>query len=248
MAFEVEPVRARIGLIIPSSNRLSEPQFRRYAPPGVEIHVTRLRMTGRHHVPLPELMPRIAEAALTLADADCRVIVFHCTGSAMADGADAERAVIDNIGQVTGRIATTTASAILEAFRAVAARKIVLISPYTRETNDHEIAFLAEHGIETLRQRALDLPPSDGYIAAPPSLWLDVALEERDPQADAYFLSCTNIRSPEVIEPLEAELGRPVIGSNQATLWHCLRLCGFDDVVPGLGQLFRIRAGAASAA
>ena len=39
--------QARIGLIIPSSNRLTEPQFNRYAPSGVDTHVTRLRMTGQ---------------------------------------------------------------------------------------------------------------------------------------------------------------------------------------------------------
>jgi maleate cis-trans isomerase len=37
--------QARIGLIIPSSNRLTEPQFHRFAPPGFGIHATRLRMT-----------------------------------------------------------------------------------------------------------------------------------------------------------------------------------------------------------
>ena len=57
------PLRARVGLIIPSSNRLSEPQFQRYAPSGVQLHVTRLRMTGPHKAPLDELLPRIADAA-----------------------------------------------------------------------------------------------------------------------------------------------------------------------------------------
>src|SRR5262245_8516690 len=115
---ELEPVRARIGLIIPSSNRLTEPQFHRYAPAGVEPHVTRLRMTGEHHAPLPELLPRIAEAAGTLADAKCDVIVFHCTGSSMEAGLAAEREVIATIEHATGRRATTTASAILAAFGA----------------------------------------------------------------------------------------------------------------------------------
>jgi maleate isomerase len=87
----LENVRARIGLIIPSSNRLTEPQMRRYAPPGVEIHVTRLRMTGATHVPLDQLMPRIVEATLALADARCDVIVFHCTASSMEAGLEGER-------------------------------------------------------------------------------------------------------------------------------------------------------------
>jgi maleate cis-trans isomerase len=79
-------IRLRIGLIIPSSNRLTEPQMRRYAPPDIEIHVTRLRMTGAHHAPLQELLPRIADATAALADARCDAVVFHCTASAMEAG------------------------------------------------------------------------------------------------------------------------------------------------------------------
>lgn len=232
------PVRARLGLIIPSSNRLTEPQFRRFAPPGVETHVTRLRLTGPHRVPLGDLYPRIVEAAQALADARCDIVVFHCTASAMEAGLEAERRVVDLIQDATGRQACTTATAVLAAFQALGARRLVLVSPYTQETNQHELAFLAEADLEVLRDRALALGGSDAYIAAPPALWLRVTEEERDPRAEAYFLSCTNIHSLEVVPELEARLDRPVVASNQATLWYCLRALGLPDHVPGLGQLF----------
>lgn len=232
------PVRARIGLIIPSSNRLSEPQFRRYTPPAVETHVTRLRMTGPHHAPLADLLPRIEEAAQALRDADCDIVVFHCTASSMEAGLEAERRVVDLIQQATGRPACTTATAILAAFQALGARKVVLMTPYSQEANAHEIAFLGEAGLEVVRDRALALGGSDAYVSALPALWLRTAEEERDPRAEAYFLSCTNIHSLEIIQELEARLGRPVVASNQATLWYCLRALGLADRVPGLGQLF----------
>lgn len=241
MARDVPPVRARLGLIIPSSNRLSEPQFHHYAPAGVVPHFARLRMTGPYHVPLLDLLPRIAEVAQTLGDARCDLIVFHCTGSSMEAGLEAERMVIDTIRQATGRRATTVASAVLESFRALGARRLVLVTPYNRETNDHEIEFLSQAGLEVLRDRAMDLPGSDGYVSCQPSTWLQVVQEEADPRADAYFLSCTNTHSIEVVQELEAILGRPVVTSNSATLWYCLRSLGLPDIVPGLGQLFQRR-------
>jgi maleate isomerase len=61
----------------------------------------------------------------------------------------------------------------------------------------------------------------------------------RDPEADAYFLSCTAIRSADVIDTLEVTLGKPVITSNQATLWRALRECGINDSIPGFGRLLR---------
>jgi maleate isomerase len=51
------------------------------------------------------------------------------------------------------------------------------------------------------------------------------------------FVSCTNYRTFEVIERLEADLGKPVVTSNQATLWDALRTLGVDDDLP-LGRLF----------
>jgi maleate isomerase len=232
-------VHTRIGLIIPSSNQLTEPQFQRYAPPGVQAHVTRLRMTGPHHVPLLELLPRVAEAARLLDDAGCDVVVFHCTASSMSAGLAAEARVVETIQEATGRRATTTASALLAALRALEARRLVLVTPYPAESNAHEREFLAEAGIEVVRDRALDLPRTGGgYAAPPPSFWLEVTLAEADPRADAYLLSCTTIQSIEVVEELEARLARPVVTSNQATLWYCLRACGRADAVPGLGRLF----------
>ena len=74
---------ARIGLIIPSSNRLTEPQLRHFAPPELGIHVTRLQMTGKWNRPLSALTDDIRRAAGALADAKPDIIVFHCTGHAM---------------------------------------------------------------------------------------------------------------------------------------------------------------------
>src|SRR5216683_5155686 len=140
-------VKARIGLIIPSSNRLTEPQMRRYAPRGVQVHATRLRMTGASHVPLAQLMPRIVEATLALADARCDVIVFHCTASSMEAGLAGERQVLDAMRGITSSEVTTTASASLAALDTLDIRRIVLISPYVAETHRHEVDFLGEAGL-----------------------------------------------------------------------------------------------------
>ena len=78
--------RARIGFIIPSSNRVVEPQMQHYAPPGVVAHFARLRMTNRHRKPLPDLLPEILDSVALLMDSRCDVIVFQCTGTSMSGG------------------------------------------------------------------------------------------------------------------------------------------------------------------
>jgi maleate isomerase len=238
-------VTARIGLIIPSSNRLTEPQMRQYAPRGVEVHVTRLRMTGASHVPLPELMPRVVEATAALDDARCDVIIFHCTASSMEAGLAGERQVLDAMRGATEKPVATTASAVLAAFDALEVRRIALISPYARATHEHELTFLAEAGLQVVAERALELPSSDGYIAEPPATWLRVGQEimQSAPSADALFLSCTNIHSLPVIDRLESRLGRPVVASNQAVLWYALGCSRHPTALQGLGRLFTLPAG-----
>ncbi len=234
------PVRARIGLIIPSSNRMTEPQFHRHCPPGVSPHVTRLRLTQPHMRPPLEMLPEIRDAAVMLAHAKCDIIVFHCTGSSMESGLAAERQVVDFIAQTTGRPAASTATALLEAFQALHAARIVLVSPYQQQINDVEIAFLREAGVQVLGDRALSLPGSDAFCSAPAELFLQATLDAQDPEADAYFISCTNIRAMETVARLEPALGKPVVTSNQATLWYCLRRLGFSDNLTELGTLFSI--------
>jgi maleate isomerase len=238
MPSPLPPPRSRIGLIIPSSNRLSEVHFPRYAPADVRINVTRLRMSGASHSDPSALLPKILDAAETLADARCDVIIFHCTAVSMADGLVWNQTINDAIARVTGRSASSTASAMLAALEAINARRLVLVSPYDQRTHDHEIAFLTEAGFEMTQDCATNVGGSDMFIATPPEFWLDSTLKLADSRADAYVLSCTNINSLEVIEDLERRLDRPVITSNQATLWYGLRVTGIQDDVPALGRLF----------
>ena len=230
---------ARIGLIIPSSNRLTEPQFHRFAPAGVGIHVTRLRMTGKWHRPLAELGPAIAEAAAALGDAKPGVIVFHCTASSMEAGLDGEKSVLDMIAGAAGSAAITTGQAIVGALGHLGIKKLVLISPYVQSTNAHEVAYLREAGFDVIHELGLGLAGSDDYIEVAPGRWRDLAWENRRPEADGYLLSCTNTTMIEAIEAAEEKLGKPVVTSNQATLWACLRKLGLAQRVAGLGRLFK---------
>ena len=97
--------KVRIGLIIPASNRMTEAQFHRYAPAGVGIHVARVQMTGQYKKPIAALLDDVGRAASTLADARCNPIVFHCTGTAMAEGVECEAALVRRVAQESGAAA-----------------------------------------------------------------------------------------------------------------------------------------------
>ena len=137
---------ARIGLIIPSANSLTEPQFHRYLPPGVSAHIARLRMAGKFRKPLEELRPSLIEAAEALSDVRPAMIVFHCTANSMEKGLAHEAEIVDIVEKASGCPTISTAQAITRAFDRVGIKKLVLISPYVKATNEHEVKYLGEAG------------------------------------------------------------------------------------------------------
>jgi maleate isomerase len=231
--------RARIGFIIPSSNRMVEPQMQRYAPSGVQPHFVRIGMTNRHKRPLPELMPRILEAAELLMDSKCDIIVFQCTGTSMSGGVDMDKHVVREIGKAAKRPAISTASAVNAALAAVSAKRLVFISETKRKGHEEKLKYMREAGYDIVAEREASLEGSDAYCTTPARFWYDLALALKDDRAESYFLSCANIHAIDVIEDLEKALQRPVVTSNQAALWCALRTLGLSDVVPGLGSLFK---------
>ena len=229
---------ARIGLITPASNRMVEQEMVRHVPPGVVAHVMRLRMTGEHRGTVDVLLPRVAEAASHLLDARCDVVAFHCTANSTSEGLAGEAKLLGAVRNAGVAHATTTATAVRHAFDALDARRIVLLTPYTQHTTDEEAGFLREAGYEVPLARGFGLKGSDEYCATPAQFWLDRAIEAARPEADAYFLSCANISVFPVIAEIEATLGRPVVTSNQAVIWHALRLFGIGDRRNCPGRLF----------
>ena len=211
---------ARIGLIIPSSNRMVEQEMVRHVPPGVTAHIMRLRMTGAYNVPPDQLLPRVKEAAGTLVDARCDVIAFHCTANSMADGMEGEAKLLAAVKSAGAPHATTTATAIRRAFDALGAHRIVLLTPYSAHTTEEEAEFLHKAGYEVIYAHGFAFKGSDEYCATPPQFWRDRALEAQRPNADAYNnLGYTYIlmhRFPEAISALQEALK---LNSRESMIW-----------------------------
>ena len=172
MTMQYEPIfpRARIGFIIPSSNRMVEPQVQRFMPTGVVPHFTRIGMTNRHKAPLEQLLPRIIDAAELLADSKCDVIVLQCTGTSMSGGVDMDKHVVAEIARATKRPALSTASALNAAFAALGARRMVFISETKQDDHDKKLEYLREAGYDIVADKAASLAGTDTYCTTPPRI------------------------------------------------------------------------------
>tara|TARA_B100000686_G_scaffold235175_1_gene243011 strand:+ start:1264 stop:1983 length:720 start_codon:yes stop_codon:yes gene_type:complete len=232
--------RAKIGMLLPSVNRAAEPQVTAALPIGVSLHTTRLRLLSSSEAHINEMVSNLEHSAKMLADADVDLIVFHCTAASMfAPGFDDN--IIQTIERVTGKPATSTSKACLEAFKIVDARKITLTTPYVQETNDREVFFLSSHGVEVLSETGLGIT-GDGaaMLAVSPEEWYKRVKAQDEPLSDAAFLSCTAIRAVEAIDAIEEDIKKPVITSNQAMVWHALRKLNITERPKGYGMLMSL--------
>jgi maleate isomerase len=232
--------RARIGLIIPSVNSMSEPQFNHYAPPGLGIHVARARVAGEWKRPLPQMADEITLSAQLLSDVSPNLIVFHCTDTSMTQGPQGEGRILDIVKDATGIDAVATSRLVLEALQTMKIKKLVLLSPYN--SNKAVIDYLTATGHVVLHDVALGLK-SHEFANVTPREWAELAREHDRPDADGVFLSCTNTTQIEAIAEIERTLGKPVVNSNQAVLWGCVKRLrarlGTLPAMPQLGSLMQ---------
>jgi maleate isomerase len=212
--------RARIGLIIPSSNTFSEPQFSHFAPAGLCFHITRARIAGEWKRQLSEMAGEIATSAKLLSDCHPRFMVFHCTETSMTQGPKGESKILDIMHDATGIEAMVTSRLVLEALQVLGMKKVVLLTPY--KSNKNAIDYLDASGIGVVRDVAMSLEVGCFGQVTPPQ-WTELAKEHDSPDVDGVFLSCTNTRQIEAIADTERLLGKPAITSNQAVLWGCVK-------------------------
>jgi maleate cis-trans isomerase len=231
--------RARIGLIYPSSGK-RDLDFQRLAPDGVSVHLTRVAFEG--HGTLQEIgrmsqTEPLVQAAKLLADLPPDCVSWADTSGSFMFGQQGDRAQVEAIGEAAGAPGSTTSTALLLAFQRLGVRRIAVASPYLREVNDRLVEFFAGHGVEVGRLRALELDHERDISRATPETVYRLAREAWFDGAEALFIPCTDFGSIDLIQPLERDLGKPVVTSNQATMWHALRLAGIRDASPGFGQL-----------
>jgi len=233
--------RGKIGLITPSSNNINEPEFYRLAPPGVTIHTARVLLVGEmDEASFHRMAGELGRAAKELATAEVDIVAYGCTaGSVIVPLPQLTNAMSSQ----TGTPALVTAGAVVSALRALGVRRVAMGTPYLDFVNRREVEFLAEHGIEVTRYRGLELGNNQqerrciGHV--PPETVYRMALEIDSPEAEAIFISCANLATLDVIEEIELALGKPVVTSNTACFWACLRALRINSSVTGYGRLLR---------
>jgi len=231
--------RAKLGFILMSTDLAAEADFFDMAPKDVAVHITRLKTDDyTTNETLSRHIEHMADAAAKIQpDAKPDVISYSCTSGSIVIG---EERIMQEIKKgAPYAIPMTLVTGVVDALNELGVKKIVVGTPYLDEINTNEAEFLYKKGFEILDIQGLNLETGISFGTVTPGYWKKFALEINRPDAEAIFLSCGGIRSLEVAEEIEALTGKPVITSNQAQMWSCLRRADIKDKIEGFGQIFQ---------
>lgn len=244
LPFETETVigaRARLGLVSLATDYTIEHEYRQVLAhlPGVALYTARIAnaVTVTPET-LADMEQRLTPTAATLLPEDrVDVVAYGCTSASCVIGADR---VATAIRKAKPDVAVTDPiTAAMAAFRALGARRIGVLTPYTADVNAQVQATIESGGFEVPVFASFN-EPRDPVVAAISEASLESALARvaEAGEIDMLFCSCTSIRLLDAIARLESTLGLPVASSNSAMIWHSLRLAGVEDRLDGLGALF----------
>lgn len=231
--------RARIGFVLIPNEQTIESDMIRHAPEGVGVYFSRAPMPREISTEnLAQLAGGLADAASRiLPDDGLDVICFACTSGTVAVGETRSETELKR--GAPGAKPATLMGAVRNALTAIGAKRLAVGTPYVDELNGNVARYLVDNGFSIVAFEGLNLNYDREMIRVSPAFLKRFALEIDTPDADAILISCGALRTIDVIDEIEQRAGKPVICSNQAMLWHCLRLAGIEDRLTGLGRLFR---------
>lgn len=235
------PIKKRLGLIILATDHTTEVDFQRMvASEGIGVYATRIPyanpVTPEN---LRAMQPSLTSgAALILPDEPLDVVMYSCTSASVVIGDDEVKSAV-KAAKPTAAVVTPTAAAV-SGLKALGARRISVLTPYTLETSRPMADYFSALGFDIARFTCLGLTDDREMARISPSDIVAFAKEAMAPDSDVLFISCTAVRAAGVAAEIEAAIGKPVVTSNLATAWACLRLCGDTAARPEFGRLMTL--------
>lgn len=226
------------GVLIPSTNTTTEAEYSRL-PPRYQAHYARVLTSTPGRPFSPGREEDVDYQARLLATAKVQMLVLIQTSASLfADSYDAD--TTRRMSAAAGGVpAVTSALAVGRALRALAARRVGLVSPYSSEVNERARRYFStRHGLEVASLEGFSSADSYAIGKLGPAHARDAMARLDRPDIEAFVIPGANFATMASIDAWEAEFGKPVVTSSQASLWAVARELGGEPVAGG-GRLLR---------
>jgi maleate isomerase len=232
---DARPVAHRVGLVALATDHTSELDYARIlCPAGIGVYVNRIPFANPV---VPETLMAMegdlaSGAALILPGEDLDAIIYGCTSASVCIGDATVQAQVAK-GK-PGCPVVTPISGTLAGLRAMGARRISVLTPYTVETSRPMAAMFEGEGIVIDRFTCLNMTDDRDMARIAQDDLVDLATSAAAAGSDALFISCTAVRAASIIDRIEAAAGLPALSSNYAAAWQVARIVGVTGALaPG---------------
>jgi maleate isomerase len=238
--------RAVFGVIVPSTNTVVEHDYWRAGVPGVAFRAGSMHLAdpamgdeAAFEALLGQIRAAIDIALRDVLTAEPDRMVMGMSAETFWGGVEGNAAFEARVTERTGLPVTTGASACRAGLAALGVRRIAVFSPYQPNADREVGRFFTEAGFDVAAITGLRCATAMDIARVEPSRLREVVAQIDGEGVEAIVQVGTNLSFVAQAEELEAELGRPVVAINAATLWHALREHGIGDRVAGYGTLLR---------
>lgn len=231
--------RGRIGHLIPAIHDTVGPEFDQVLPKGVMLVSSTLNVQNL----LPEEFDRafamMEEGALILAREEVGAITIGGDPIFTYKGLGSHQKIIDAVYAKTGIPTTTSISAFMDAFNSLGIKRLAVATPYTTERNEALRRYLEGSGFEVLAIKGLEITRNLDLTRVPfhASYQLGVEVFRKAKKAEGVYIPCPRWPVVGNIDPLEKDLGVPVVAYVQVLTWFGLRSLGIKESIKGYGTL-----------
>lgn len=236
--------RLRLGVLIPSTNTVVEPEYHDMLPAGVTAHAGRMLVTQQdtssdtlyRHLS-EQMFAALEPTVANLMTCSPGHLALCMSAMAFVGGSKGDASLRERLEATAGVPVTTGPSSLLAALRSYGSERIVVLSPFQPEAHAKTAAYFAENDLKVVGSYTLK-SPSTTSIAKVAADQIRGAIADNDSDAaDAIIQVGTNLHMAKLAAAAELWLGKPVIHVNVAMAWQALRVHGIDDRIDGFGSL-----------
>jgi maleate cis-trans isomerase len=224
------------GVLIPSTNTTVEIECR-LLPSSCQAHVGRLMTSAPGRTFSPSRDEDIDYQAQLLGTAKVEMVILAQTSASLfAD--DYDEVVTRRMSAGAGVPAVTSAQAVGRAVRALGARRIAVVSPYSEAVNERAARyFQSKHGLETVALEGFGATDSYAIGQLGPENAREAFARIDRPEIEVFVVPGGNFPTMNSIAAWEQEFNKPVVTTNQASFWAMLRAFDTGDRLPTFGRL-----------
>ena len=229
----------RIGLIALATDFMIEKDFINVTKNmNIELFVNRIHcyspLTSGNLIKMSNTVTEVSKDILPDEKLDC--VVYGCTSGTIAAGYDSIKKKIE-LAKPEAKV-TTPSTAASNALKKLNVSKVAIFTPYSKKLNDEVVDYFKKEDFIVTSNSYFDISIDADIAKIDPDYLYEVILNMDLGDAEAVFLSCTNLPALSIIDKLEKKLNKIVLCSNQVLIWDTLQSIGKNNSIQGFGKLF----------